>query len=143
MPPTRPGASGSALRPTGTAWTCSPWPTTRTSVDGEFYHVAGLDPAAAQAPRVFTGSVGPKSLAVTGQLADGWILGCTPGRSRIASSACGNQALMTGNAGSTREMSSGSLVRIMLPDVPSAPAEGTAFATVLIPEMQRCLGAAN
>jgi len=37
----------------------------------------------------------------------------------------------------------GSLVRIMLPDVPSAPAEGTAFATVLIPEMQRCLGAAN
>ena len=41
--------------------------------DGEFYHVDGLDPAAAQAPRVFTGSVGPKSLAVTGQLADGWI----------------------------------------------------------------------
>jgi len=24
-------ASGSPLRPTGTAWTCSPWPTTRTS----------------------------------------------------------------------------------------------------------------
>ena len=41
--------------------------------DGEFYHVSGLDPAAASAPRVFTGSVGPKSLAVTGQLADGWI----------------------------------------------------------------------
>ena len=41
--------------------------------DGEFYHVSGLDPAAAPAPRVFTGSVGPKSLAVTGQLADGWI----------------------------------------------------------------------
>jgi alkanesulfonate monooxygenase SsuD/methylene tetrahydromethanopterin reductase-like flavin-dependent oxidoreductase (luciferase family) len=35
--------------------------------------VDGLDPAAAPAPRVFTGSVGPKSLAVTGQLADGWI----------------------------------------------------------------------
>jgi alkanesulfonate monooxygenase SsuD/methylene tetrahydromethanopterin reductase-like flavin-dependent oxidoreductase (luciferase family) len=43
------------------------------SFDGEFYHVTGLDPAAAPAPRVFTGSVGPKSLAVTGQLADGWI----------------------------------------------------------------------
>jgi len=42
--------------------------------DGEFHHVDGLDPAAAPAPRVFTGSVGPKSLAVTGQLADGWIL---------------------------------------------------------------------
>ena len=41
--------------------------------DGEFYHVDGLDPAAARAPRVFTGSIGPKSLAVTGQLADGWI----------------------------------------------------------------------
>jgi alkanesulfonate monooxygenase SsuD/methylene tetrahydromethanopterin reductase-like flavin-dependent oxidoreductase (luciferase family) len=41
--------------------------------DGEFYHVDGLDPGAAPAPRVFTGSVGPKSLAVTGQLADGWI----------------------------------------------------------------------
>jgi alkanesulfonate monooxygenase SsuD/methylene tetrahydromethanopterin reductase-like flavin-dependent oxidoreductase (luciferase family) len=41
--------------------------------DGEFYHVSELDPAAAPAPRVFTGSVGPKSLAVTGQLADGWI----------------------------------------------------------------------
>jgi alkanesulfonate monooxygenase SsuD/methylene tetrahydromethanopterin reductase-like flavin-dependent oxidoreductase (luciferase family) len=41
--------------------------------DGEFYHVSGLDPAGAPAPRVFTGSVGPKSLAVTGRLADGWI----------------------------------------------------------------------
>jgi alkanesulfonate monooxygenase SsuD/methylene tetrahydromethanopterin reductase-like flavin-dependent oxidoreductase (luciferase family) len=41
--------------------------------DGEFYHVSGLDPAAAPDPRIFTGSVGPKSLAVTGELADGWI----------------------------------------------------------------------
>jgi len=41
--------------------------------DGEFYHVDGLDPAAVPAPKVFTGSVGPKSLAVTGRLADGWI----------------------------------------------------------------------
>jgi alkanesulfonate monooxygenase SsuD/methylene tetrahydromethanopterin reductase-like flavin-dependent oxidoreductase (luciferase family) len=41
--------------------------------DGEFYHTDGLDPAAAPAPRVFTGSVDPKSQAVTGQLADGWI----------------------------------------------------------------------
>ena len=41
--------------------------------DGEFYHVSGLDPADAPAPRVFTGSVGPKSLAVTGRLADGWV----------------------------------------------------------------------
>ena len=41
--------------------------------DGEFYHVSGLDPADVPAPRIFTGSVGPKSLAVTGRLADGWI----------------------------------------------------------------------
>jgi alkanesulfonate monooxygenase SsuD/methylene tetrahydromethanopterin reductase-like flavin-dependent oxidoreductase (luciferase family) len=40
---------------------------------GDFYYVSDLDPAAAPAPKVFTGSVGPKSLAVTGQLADGWI----------------------------------------------------------------------
>ena len=31
------------------------------------------EPYAAPTPKVFTGSVGPKSLAVTGQLADGWI----------------------------------------------------------------------
>jgi alkanesulfonate monooxygenase SsuD/methylene tetrahydromethanopterin reductase-like flavin-dependent oxidoreductase (luciferase family) len=41
--------------------------------DGDFYHVSGLDPADAPVPRVLTGSVGPKSLAVTGRLADGWI----------------------------------------------------------------------
>jgi alkanesulfonate monooxygenase SsuD/methylene tetrahydromethanopterin reductase-like flavin-dependent oxidoreductase (luciferase family) len=41
--------------------------------DGEFYQVSGLDPADAAAPPVWTGSVGPKSLAVTGRLADGWV----------------------------------------------------------------------
>jgi alkanesulfonate monooxygenase SsuD/methylene tetrahydromethanopterin reductase-like flavin-dependent oxidoreductase (luciferase family) len=40
---------------------------------GDFYRISELDPAAAPTPKVFTGSVGPKSLAVTGQLADGWI----------------------------------------------------------------------
>ena len=34
----------------------------------------------------------------------------------------------------------GSLVRIILPDTPSAPADGKAFATVLMPEVQRCFG---
>ena len=34
----------------------------------------------------------------------------------------------------------GSLVRITLPDTPSAPAEGTAFAAALIPELERCFG---
>ena len=41
--------------------------------DGEFYHVSGLDPADVPAPPIWTGSVGPKSLAVTGRLADGWV----------------------------------------------------------------------
>jgi len=41
--------------------------------DGDFYHVSGLEPADVPAPPVWTGSVGPKSLAVTGRLADGWI----------------------------------------------------------------------
>ncbi|WP_329171658.1 LLM class flavin-dependent oxidoreductase [Streptomyces sp. NBC_01477] len=43
--------------------------------EGEFYQVAGIEPAAVPAPPVWTGSLGPKSLAVTGQLADGWIPG--------------------------------------------------------------------
>ena len=79
MPPTRPSVSSSAPRPTGTAWTYSRWSERclaggdPVTFDGEFYHVTELDPAAVPAPRVFTGSVGPKSLAVTGRLADGWI----------------------------------------------------------------------
>ncbi|WP_131737299.1 LLM class flavin-dependent oxidoreductase [Actinomadura roseirufa] len=43
--------------------------------DGEFSHVSALAPAAVPAPPIWTGSVGPKSLAVTGRLADGWIPG--------------------------------------------------------------------
>jgi EpsI family protein len=34
----------------------------------------------------------------------------------------------------------GSIVRIMLPDTPAANAEGVAFATRLIPEVERCFG---
>jgi alkanesulfonate monooxygenase SsuD/methylene tetrahydromethanopterin reductase-like flavin-dependent oxidoreductase (luciferase family) len=45
------------------------------SFDGEFYQVADLLPASAPAPPIWTGSVGPKSLAVTGRRADGWIPG--------------------------------------------------------------------
>jgi alkanesulfonate monooxygenase SsuD/methylene tetrahydromethanopterin reductase-like flavin-dependent oxidoreductase (luciferase family) len=41
--------------------------------DGEFYHVSGLDPAGMAVPPIWTGSVGPKSLAVTGRVADGWV----------------------------------------------------------------------
>jgi alkanesulfonate monooxygenase SsuD/methylene tetrahydromethanopterin reductase-like flavin-dependent oxidoreductase (luciferase family) len=42
--------------------------------DGEFYHVSGLNPAGIAAPPIWTGSVGPKSLAVTGRAADGWVV---------------------------------------------------------------------
>jgi len=43
--------------------------------DGEFYHVDALEPAREEMPPVWTGSVGPKSLAVTGRVADGWMPG--------------------------------------------------------------------
>jgi alkanesulfonate monooxygenase SsuD/methylene tetrahydromethanopterin reductase-like flavin-dependent oxidoreductase (luciferase family) len=43
--------------------------------DGEFYRVTDLVPATAPTPPIWTGAVGPKSLAVTGRLADGWIPG--------------------------------------------------------------------
>ncbi|MEV0317317.1 LLM class flavin-dependent oxidoreductase [Streptomyces sp. NPDC050658] len=43
--------------------------------EGEFYQVTGLEPAPAAAAPVWTGSVGPKSLATTGRVADGWIPG--------------------------------------------------------------------
>jgi alkanesulfonate monooxygenase SsuD/methylene tetrahydromethanopterin reductase-like flavin-dependent oxidoreductase (luciferase family) len=43
------------------------------TLDGSRYQVSGLVPAAEPAPPIWTGSVGPKSLAVTGRLADGWV----------------------------------------------------------------------
>lgn len=43
--------------------------------DGEFTRLTQVDPAPVPAPPVWTGSVGPRSLAVTGRLADGWIPG--------------------------------------------------------------------
>ena len=41
---------------------------------GEFYHLTDIDPAPVPAPPIWTGSVGRKSLEVTGRLADGWIV---------------------------------------------------------------------
>jgi alkanesulfonate monooxygenase SsuD/methylene tetrahydromethanopterin reductase-like flavin-dependent oxidoreductase (luciferase family) len=43
--------------------------------DGEFYQVTGLRPAAAATPPIWIGALGPKTLAVTGRHADGWIPG--------------------------------------------------------------------
>jgi alkanesulfonate monooxygenase SsuD/methylene tetrahydromethanopterin reductase-like flavin-dependent oxidoreductase (luciferase family) len=43
--------------------------------DGEFYQVTNLEPATEKMPPVWTGSVGPKSLAATGRVADGWMPG--------------------------------------------------------------------
>ena len=43
--------------------------------DGEFYQVTGLTPAAAPTPPIWIGALGPKTLAVTGRHADGWIPG--------------------------------------------------------------------
>jgi alkanesulfonate monooxygenase SsuD/methylene tetrahydromethanopterin reductase-like flavin-dependent oxidoreductase (luciferase family) len=39
------------------------------------YHVHAIDPAPVAAPAVWTGSVGSKSLAATGRVADGWLPG--------------------------------------------------------------------
>jgi len=43
--------------------------------DGRHYQVRQIEPAPVAAPPVWTGSVGPKSLAATGRVADGWIPG--------------------------------------------------------------------
>jgi alkanesulfonate monooxygenase SsuD/methylene tetrahydromethanopterin reductase-like flavin-dependent oxidoreductase (luciferase family) len=43
------------------------------TLDGEFYHVTELTPAAAPTPPIWIGAGGPKGLAVTGRHADGWI----------------------------------------------------------------------
>ncbi|MER7009391.1 LLM class flavin-dependent oxidoreductase [Dactylosporangium sp. NPDC000555] len=42
---------------------------------GRYYQVERIEPAPVAAPPVWTGSVGPKSLAATGRVADGWIPG--------------------------------------------------------------------
>ncbi|MGW7822091.1 LLM class flavin-dependent oxidoreductase [Streptomyces puniciscabiei] len=42
---------------------------------GRHYQVNDIEPAPVAAPAVWTGSVGPKSLAATGRVADGWIPG--------------------------------------------------------------------
>ncbi|MFF4357574.1 LLM class flavin-dependent oxidoreductase [Streptomyces sp. NPDC001604] len=41
--------------------------------EGKHYRVNQIDPAPVAAPLVWTGSAGPKSLAVTGRVADGWL----------------------------------------------------------------------
>ncbi|MHA6630764.1 LLM class flavin-dependent oxidoreductase [Pseudonocardia sichuanensis] len=43
--------------------------------EGRHHRVRRIDPAPVAAPPVWTGSVGPKSLAATGRVADGWIPG--------------------------------------------------------------------
>ena len=47
----------------------------RVTFEGEFYQLDRIDPAAVPTPPIWTGSVGAKSLAVTGRQADGWIPG--------------------------------------------------------------------
>lgn len=42
---------------------------------GKHYQVHRIEPAPVPAPPVWTGSVGPRSLAATGRVADGWIPG--------------------------------------------------------------------
>lgn len=48
---------------------------TPVTFEGRYYQVHEVDPSPVPAPPVWTGSVGPKSLAATGRVADGWIPG--------------------------------------------------------------------
>lgn len=43
--------------------------------EGRYHRVRGIDPSPVPAPPVWTGSVGRRSLAATGRVADGWIPG--------------------------------------------------------------------
>ncbi len=43
--------------------------------EGRYHRVERIEPAPVAAPPVWTGSVGPKSLAATGRVADGWLPG--------------------------------------------------------------------
>nr|CEL20738.1 similar to Coenzyme F420-dependent N5 N10-methylene tetrahydromethanopterin reductase and related flavin-dependent oxidoreductases [Kibdelosporangium sp. MJ126-NF4]CTQ89651.1 similar to Coenzyme F420-dependent N5 N10-methylene tetrahydromethanopterin reductase and related flavin-dependent oxidoreductases [Kibdelosporangium sp. MJ126-NF4] len=43
--------------------------------EGRHYRVDAIDPAPVAAPQIWTGSNGPKSLAATGRVADGWLPG--------------------------------------------------------------------
>ncbi|MEV4129926.1 LLM class flavin-dependent oxidoreductase [Nocardia sp. NPDC049707] len=48
---------------------------TPVTFHGKHYHVEEVVPSPVLAPAVWTGSVGPKSLAATGRVADGWLPG--------------------------------------------------------------------
>jgi alkanesulfonate monooxygenase SsuD/methylene tetrahydromethanopterin reductase-like flavin-dependent oxidoreductase (luciferase family) len=43
--------------------------------EGRYHRIDRIEPAPVAAPPVWTGSVGPKSLAATGRVADGWLPG--------------------------------------------------------------------
>ena len=47
----------------------------RSPATGRHHRVERIEPAPVPAPPVWTGSVGPRSLAATGRVADGWIPG--------------------------------------------------------------------
>jgi alkanesulfonate monooxygenase SsuD/methylene tetrahydromethanopterin reductase-like flavin-dependent oxidoreductase (luciferase family) len=49
--------------------------TAPVTFEGEVHRVPGAEPTPVPAPPVWTGAIGPKSLEVTGRLADGWVPG--------------------------------------------------------------------
>ncbi|MGW4033788.1 LLM class flavin-dependent oxidoreductase [Streptomyces sp. NPDC004838] len=46
---------------------------TPVDFDGQFYRVSGIVPAPVPTPPIWTGANGPRALAITGRLTDGWI----------------------------------------------------------------------
>ena len=94
--------------------------------EGEFYQVTDLTPAAAPAPPIWIGALGPKTLAVTGRHADGWIPGhLADWRSKLvaesrpvvdeAATSVGRNPLLMSAPSTTM---SGLLSRVPLPEDP-------------------------
>jgi alkanesulfonate monooxygenase SsuD/methylene tetrahydromethanopterin reductase-like flavin-dependent oxidoreductase (luciferase family) len=73
VPPLKPGAAVQGMAEAITLVRALAGGGEPVTFDGTVYHVSGLAPAAEPAPPIWTGAVGPKSLAVTGRLADGWV----------------------------------------------------------------------
>jgi alkanesulfonate monooxygenase SsuD/methylene tetrahydromethanopterin reductase-like flavin-dependent oxidoreductase (luciferase family) len=73
LPPLTPGARVRALEESIKVVRALSGGGDPVTIDGEFYSVTELTPAAATTPPIWVGVGGPKGLAVTGRNADGWV----------------------------------------------------------------------
>ena len=75
VPPLSPGEAVDALEEAITLIKALSGGGAPVTLEGRHYQVRRIEPAPVAALPVWTGSVGPKSLAATGRVADGWIPG--------------------------------------------------------------------